>query len=75
MGGLDGLKETAEEGPLKEQWELEEDVTPDGITTTTTSNSLQDRLQSLVNRSRVMLFMKGCRRDRGAGFHGRWWRY
>jgi Grx4 family monothiol glutaredoxin len=62
MGGLDILKETAEEGSLREQWELD-----DGATATTTE-TLQSRLEKLVNRHKVMLFMKGLPSAPRCGF-------
>jgi Grx4 family monothiol glutaredoxin len=47
IGGLDILKEIAEEGPLKEQW---------GITMpSTTISPLQVRLANLLKRSNVMV--------------------
>jgi Grx4 family monothiol glutaredoxin len=62
VGGVDILKETAEEGSLIEQWELE-----DGAATTT-SETLQSRLEKLVKRHKVMLFMKGLPSAPKCGF-------
>ncbi|KAG7371194.1 glutaredoxin [Nitzschia inconspicua] len=62
MGGLDILKETAEEGSLKEQWELDDG---EGAAPTET---LQSRLEKLVNRHKVMLFMKGLPSAPQCGF-------
>ncbi|CAJ1938290.1 unnamed protein product [Cylindrotheca closterium] len=60
VGGLDVLKETAEEGSLKEQW---------GVTgPATVITPLQDRLASLVKRSDVMIFMKGLPSAPKCGF-------
>ena len=57
MGGLDILKETAADGSLKEEWDIQ-DITSTA-TVINTSESLHDRLTKLVNRSNIMLFMKG----------------
>ena len=60
IGGLDILKETVEEGPLKEQWEME--------SSTVKPSSLDDRLAMLVKRSDVMVFMKGLPSAPRCGF-------
>lgn len=60
MGGLDILKETAAEGPLKEQFGIEGSVTP--------QETLHDRLSKLVNRHDVMVFMKGLPSAPQCGF-------
>jgi Grx4 family monothiol glutaredoxin len=67
MGGLDILKETAAEGPLKEQWGIEGSSgtvggAPPGGTTR------RDRLSKLVRRHEVMLFMKGLPSAPQCGF-------
>eukprot|EP00980_Cylindrotheca_fusiformis_P011815 scaffold2816_cov121-Cylindrotheca_fusiformis.AAC.31 len=60
IGGLDILKEMAEEGPLKEQL---------GVSLpATTVSPLQDRLANLVKRSDVMVFMKGLPSAPKCGF-------
>jgi Grx4 family monothiol glutaredoxin len=60
VGGLDIMKETIEEGPLKEQWEI--------IGPSTTITPLEERLAKLVKRSDVMLFMKGLPSAPKCGF-------
>ena len=65
QGGLDILKEMAEEGSLLEQWGLEATSSATGTSATT---SLQDRLQQLVRRSDVMVFMKGLPSAPKCGF-------
>lgn len=61
MGGLDILKETIAEGTLKEQWELDDlESAP--------TETLQNRLEKLVNRHKVMLFMKGLPSGPQCGF-------
>jgi Grx4 family monothiol glutaredoxin len=64
MGGLDILKETVAEGSLKEQWEIE-DIERSA---TTAADTLQSRLEKLVNRHKVMLFMKGLPSAPRCGF-------
>ena len=64
VGGLDILKESIEEGPLKEQWGIDSSTS----STTATSNPLQDRLTKLTNRSNVMVFMKGLPSNPRCGF-------
>jgi Grx4 family monothiol glutaredoxin len=64
VGGLDILKETAAEGPLKEQWEIS-DASAGG---TTGTESLTSRLEKLVRRHKVMLFMKGLPSAPRCGF-------
>lgn len=60
IGGLDILKETAAEGPLKEQWEIEGSAA--------LKETLHDRLTKLVRRHDVMLFMKGLPTAPQCGF-------
>ena len=66
MGGLDILKETAADGSLKEEWDIQ-DITSTA-TVINTSESLHDRLTKLVNRSNIMLFMKGLPSGPECGF-------
>lgn len=61
QGGLDILKEMAEEGSLLEQWNLQS-------SSNSPATSLQDRLRQLVNRSDVMVFMKGLPSAPKCGF-------
>jgi Grx4 family monothiol glutaredoxin len=63
IGGLDILKEAATEGPLKEQWGIE-----GSSSLITPKESLHDRLTKLVNRHRVMIFMKGLPSAPQCGF-------
>jgi len=60
QGGLDILKEMAEEGSLLEQWGLE--------STSSATTTLEDRLNQLVRRSDVMVFMKGLPSAPKCGF-------
>ena len=62
MGGLDIMKETVAEGPLKEQWEIDDNAAASN------EPSLEDRLKKLVNRHKVMLFMKGLPSAPQCGF-------
>lgn len=57
VGGLDIVKELKEEGSLRDQ-----------LMTTSTTQSLDDRLKELVNRHKVMLFMKGLPSAPKCGF-------
>jgi len=60
IGGLDIVKEMKEEGPLTEQL---------GITASSSKPaSLEERLAQLVNRSPIMLFMKGLPSAPRCGF-------
>eukprot|EP00539_Tryblionella_compressa_P008267 CAMPEP_0178775500 /NCGR_PEP_ID=MMETSP0744-20121128/24228_1 /TAXON_ID=913974 /ORGANISM="Nitzschia punctata, Strain CCMP561" /LENGTH=362 /DNA_ID=CAMNT_0020432487 /DNA_START=65 /DNA_END=1153 /DNA_ORIENTATION=+ len=61
IGGLDILKETAAEGSLKEQWEIDECAL-------SAKESLESRLGKLVKRNKVMLFMKGLPSAPRCGF-------
>lgn len=61
QGGLDILKEMAEEGNLAEQWQLQGTASSPVI-------SLEDRLGQLVKRSDVMVFMKGLPSAPRCGF-------
>jgi len=63
QGGLDVLKELAEEGSLLDQWGLQEITSSSSPMT-----SSQDRLRQLVNRSHVMVFMKGLPSAPRCGF-------
>ena len=62
-GGLDILKELKQEGPLREQLDLENLVPPPQQEV-----PLVERLSALVRRSKVMLFMKGNRDEPKCGF-------
>jgi len=64
MGGLDIMKEMAEEGSLKEEWDIEGHTSA----TTATEESLHGRLTKLTNRSDIMLFMKGLPSGPQCGF-------
>jgi Grx4 family monothiol glutaredoxin len=64
IGGLDIMKELKdEEGGLKQQLGLTDITTPP-----VADQSLDDRLKALVNRHRVMLFMKGLPSQPRCGF-------
>jgi len=65
MGGLDILTETAAEGSLKDDWDIADilDTAKDA-----SEESLDDRLQKLVNRNAIMLFMKGLPSNPQCGF-------
>jgi len=63
MGGLDILKECVADGPLKEQWDLDDDVAAVAV-----DDTLQSRLKKLVNRHKIMLFMKGLPSAPRCGF-------
>ena len=56
------MKETAAEGSLKEQWEIDDNATA------TSGQPLEERLKALVNRHKVMLFMKGLPSAPQCGF-------
>ncbi|KAL7539438.1 hypothetical protein ACHAWF_006407 [Thalassiosira exigua] len=80
VGGLDIMKELMEdEGGLVEQLELSEFVIKDGAVAYVATDerakeekkeeaSLNDKLKQLINRHRVMLFMKGIPSSPGCGF-------
>ncbi len=59
QGGLDIIKEMAEEGSLLDQW---------GLQAGSPITSSQDRLRQLVHRSDVMVFMKGLPSAPRCGF-------
>jgi len=60
IGGLDIMKESLEEGSLREQWGIRDvSVAP---------KSLNERLKELTSRSPVMLFMKGLPSAPKCGF-------
>jgi len=61
IGGLDILKEMNDEGNLAEQFGVEMKEEELEI-------SLDDRLKGLINRSRIMLFMKGLPSQPRCGF-------
>jgi Grx4 family monothiol glutaredoxin len=62
VGGLDILKEMKEEGSLREQLGISSDKVSQPAET------LDDRLRKLVNRHKVMLFMKGLPSAPQCGF-------
>jgi len=65
MGGLDILKETASEGSLEVDWGIADLLeTANGAS----EESLDDRLEKLVNRHTIMLFMKGLPSNPQCGF-------
>ena len=72
MGGLDIMKEMAEEGDLAEQLGVEKSDAGIGAAATSAGanggGSLDDRLKKLINRHRVMLFMKGLPSAPRCGF-------
>lgn len=61
MGGLDILKEMNEEPDLAEQL---------GVSATAKPQPLEERLKELINRQRVMIFMKGLPSAPQCGFSG-----
>jgi len=66
VGGLDIMKELAEEdGGLVKQLELEEFVVK---TADVVNDSINERLEQLINRHRIMLFMKGIPSSPKCGF-------
>jgi len=58
VGGLDILKEMAEDGPLTEQWEIAK----------SNVETLSQRLDKLTKQHKVMLFMKGLPSAPRCGF-------
>uniref|UniRef100_A0A6V2I295 Glutaredoxin domain-containing protein n=2 Tax=Ditylum brightwellii TaxID=49249 RepID=A0A6V2I295_9STRA len=69
IGGLDILKDMMEDGNLAEQL----DVTPMDTTTDVTAEiakepTLEERIQTLITKSRIMLFMKGVPSAPKCGF-------
>ena len=82
VGGLDIVKELANDGPLREQLGLNEGTTSaaaaDADATTTaqqqssslssSSSSLHDRLKALVNQEPIMVFLKGLPSAPQCGF-------
>lgn len=69
VGGLDIMKEMKEEGDLAQQLNVPKiksgsDIAHESAPTVT----LEDRLRKLVNRSKVMLFMKGLPSQPRCGF-------
>jgi len=59
------MKETAADGSLKEEWDIT-DITSETIEED--GGSLDDRLNKLINRSHIMLFMKGLPSGPQCGF-------
>lgn len=69
MGGLDILKETAAEASIKDDWEIADLVEASKAEGgKTEAETLDERLQKLVNRHTVMLFMKGLPSNPQCGF-------
>jgi len=67
VGGLDIMKEMMEEGDGDLSSEL--DISKDSFTPASTNvMTLEDRLKSLIQRSKVMLFMKGLPSQPKCGF-------
>jgi len=66
-GGLDIMKEMKEEGDLAEQLDVPKANESDDIGDTAVK-TVDDRLKELVNRSKVMLFMKGLPSQPRCGF-------
>lgn len=62
MGGLDILKAMKEEGPLREQLDIAEDQVA------APTETLDQRLDRLIRRHKVMLFMKGLPSAPKCGF-------
>lgn len=65
MGGLDIMKETVAEGSLLDDWDIADMV---GENSTTTEKYLNDRLDKLIRRHPIMLFMKGLPSNPKCGF-------
>lgn len=73
MGGLDIMKEMEESGDFVEQLNVAEFVTKEGDVsmggaTSSTETTLHQKLNQLVNRHRIMLFMKGIPSSPRCGF-------
>jgi Grx4 family monothiol glutaredoxin len=66
QGGLDILKELAEDGPLLEQWNLKAGT--GSSSASAGGDPLNDRLAELVKRNDVMIFMKGLPSAPQCGF-------
>lgn len=67
MGGLDIMKEMQESGDFVEQLDAMEFVTNASVDGTSVT-SLNQKLEQLVNRHRIMLFMKGIPSSPRCGF-------
>eukprot|EP00566_Odontella_aurita_P015430 CAMPEP_0113566400 /NCGR_PEP_ID=MMETSP0015_2-20120614/22700_1 /TAXON_ID=2838 /ORGANISM="Odontella" /LENGTH=345 /DNA_ID=CAMNT_0000468681 /DNA_START=79 /DNA_END=1116 /DNA_ORIENTATION=- /assembly_acc=CAM_ASM_000160 len=65
VGGLDIMKEMAEDGDLAGQLGVN---SRDVVHDSNTQKSLEDRLKDLVNKERIMLFMKGLPSAPRCGF-------
>jgi len=65
VGGLDIMKEMAEDGDLADQLGIDKNSSVGALAETMT---LDDRLKKLINRQRVMLFMKGLPSAPRCGF-------
>lgn len=72
MGGLDIMKEMAEEGDLAEQLDVpkltRKEEEEEEKESTAGEETLDDKLKRLTNRSKVMLFMKGLPSKPRCGF-------
>lgn len=75
MGGLDIMKEMVESGDFVEQLDVQEFVTETNLESSagegaaaSSESTLNQRLHQLVNRHRVMLFMKGIPSSPRCGF-------
>lgn len=67
VGGLDIMKEMKEDGDLAQQLNVPK-ILEKGNTRSSHAQTLDDRLRALVNRSKVMLFMKGLPSQPRCGF-------
>lgn len=72
MGGLDIMKEMQESGDFVEQLDVEEFVSKAGMESVgredAAASSLKQKIHQLVNRHRIMLFMKGIPSSPRCGF-------
>ena len=68
IGGLDIMKEMKEEGDLAVQLNVPKIKEMDSVSEPVIIKTLYDRLKELVNRSKVMLFMKGLPSQPRCGF-------
>jgi len=70
IGGLDILKDMMEDGNLAEQLDVTpmDDTTTDVTAEMTKEPTLEERIQSLITKSRIMLFMKGVPSAPKCGF-------
>jgi Grx4 family monothiol glutaredoxin len=76
MGGLDIMKEMQESGDFVEQLDVKEFVSKSGVESAggedaavaSSESTLNQKLHQLVNRQRIMLFMKGIPSSPRCGF-------